>query len=222
MNIFEENLLLSVTRPKELFSLLSEKPNLKYAIGIALAIGLVHGLQLVNDQNMAVFFQDLKNPNLLEMIILAVIGGLMFFLMTVFQVFLNVVYIKIVFYILHIKSNMKILLTVLTFTLVPLLIRDSIGILWKDYVGTLSFGGRYEISYYKTSLAQLVDKSNFTNKSMFYFLSEFEIFTVWSFALGVIAIAVVGKVSYKLSSSIMFLSWLISSLLYLLVLHWEP
>lgn len=218
MNKFLENLSLSVTRPKKLFSILSEKPNLKYAIWIALAIGLVNGFQLlINGQNIAAFYQKVKNPSLLEMVLYAVIVGLLVFLGTVFQVFLKVLCIKIVFLILHIKSSIRILLTAVAFTLVPLFIRDSIAVLWKDYVGALSFGGRNEMSYYKTSLAQLVDNSSFTNEIMFYFLSEFEIFKIWSFILGVIAVGVVGKVSYKLSSLIMLFSWLISSLFYLLV-----
>jgi hypothetical protein len=216
MNKFLENLLLSVTRPKKLYSLLSEKPNLNYAIWIAVAMSIVHVLQLIHDQTLASFFQKLKNPSLLGMIIYAIIAGVMYFLQTGFQVFLTVVCARIVFYILHVKSNLKVLVTVLAFTLVPLLIRESIRILWTGYEGALDFGGRYKIQYYKTSLAQLVADSNFTNKFTFSLLSEFEIFAIWSFILGVIAVAAVGKVSYKTSTFIMLFSWVISSLVLLI------
>jgi hypothetical protein len=216
MNTFLQNLLLGVTRPKKLYSILAGKPYLNHAISIALAMGGVHALELINDHNMSAFLQKLKNPSLLVMLVYAIIAGLLYFLVTVFHVFLNVVCVKIVFYILHIKSSIKTLLTVLTFTLVPLLIRDVIGALWTGYDGALGFGGPYEIYYYKTSLAQLVANSNFTNQIMFYVLSQFEIFAIWSFILGVVAVAVVGKVSYKLSSFVMLFYWIISSSLYLL------
>ncbi|MEK6699300.1 MAG: hypothetical protein AABZ10_09690 [Nitrospirota bacterium] len=216
MNTFLQNLLLGVTRPKKLYSMLSEKSNLNNAIWIALAIGIVHVLQLIHDQTLASFFQKLKHPSLLGMVLYAVIAGLLYFLQTGFQVLLNVVCIKIVFYFLHIKSNIRVLVTVLTFTLLPLLIRESIRALWTDYEGALGFGGQYKISYYKTSLAQLVANSNFTHKIGFYLLSEFDIFTIWSFILGAIAVAVVGKVSYKISSSIMLFSWIVSSIVFLI------
>ena len=56
MNTFLQNLLLGVTRPKKLYSMLSEKSNLNNAIWIALAIGIVHVLQLIHDQTFGILF----------------------------------------------------------------------------------------------------------------------------------------------------------------------
>jgi hypothetical protein len=179
-------------------------------------MSIVHVLQLIHDQTLALFFQKLKNPSLLGMIVYASIAGVMYFLQTGFQVLLNVVCAKIVFYILHVKSNLKVLVTVLAFTLVPQFIRESIRLLWTGYEGALDFGGRHKIQYYKTSLAQLVADNNFTNKLAFSLLSEFEVFAIWSFILGVFAIAAAGKVSYKTSTSIMLFAWVISSLVFLI------
>lgn len=216
MNTFLDNLLLTVTRPKKIYSTLSEKPNLNHAIWLVLTIGIAHGLQIIADRNMVEQLHLKNEPGLLGIILYAGIFGLLLALQASFQVFLKVVCAKIAFNFLHIKSNIRTLVTVLVFTLVPLLIRELIRVFWAGYEVAVDFGGRHKISYFKTSLAQLVANSNFTNKFAFSLLSEFEIFAIWSFILGVFAIVAVGKVSYKTSTFIMLFAWAISSLVFLI------
>jgi hypothetical protein len=216
MKTFLDNVVLTVTRPKKLYSTLSEKPNLNHAIWLVLAIGMIHGLQIITDRNMAEQLHLKNEPGLLGMILYAGIFGLLIVLQTSFQVVIKVVCAKIAFNFLRIKSNMRTLVTVLVFTIVPLLIREFIRVFWAGYEGAVDFGGRHKISYFKTSLAQFVANSNFTNKITFSLLTEFEIFAIWSFILGVIAVAAVGKVSYKTSTFIMLFSWVISSLVLLI------
>jgi len=216
MSTFLNDLLLIVTRPKKIYSILSEKPNLNHAIWLVLAIGIVHGLQIITDRNMAEQLHLKNEPGLFGTVLYAGIFALLIVLQTGFQVFLKVVCAKIAFNFLRIKSKIRTLVTVLVFTLVPLLIREFIRVFWVGYEGASDFGGRHKISYFKTSLAQLVANSNFTNKLAFSFLSEFEIFAIWSFILGVFAIAAVGKVSYKTGIFIMLFSWVISSLVLLI------
>jgi hypothetical protein len=216
MNKFLENLLLTVTSPQKLYSGLSEKPNLRHAIWLVLAMGIVHGLQTTTDRNMAEQLHLKNDPGLLGVVLYAGILGLMIVVQTSFQVFLKVACAKISFNFLHIKSNIKTLVTVLVFTFVPLLIRDFIRVFWVGYEGAVGFGDRHKIFYFKTSLAQFVANSNFTNKITFALLSEFEIFAIWSFILGVLAVAAVGKVSYKTSAFVMLFSWIVSSIVFLM------
>lgn len=196
--------------------MLSEKPCLNHAIWLVLAIGIVHGLQIISDRNMAEQLHLKNEPGLLGMVLYAGIFALLIVLQTGFQVFLKVVCVKIAFNFLRIKSNIRTLVTVLVFTLAPLLIRGFIRVFWTGCERAVDFGGRHEVVYFKTSLAQLVANSSFTNKITFSLLSEFEIFAIWSFILGVFAVAAVGKVSYRTSLFIMFFSWIISSLVFLI------
>jgi hypothetical protein len=215
MNKFLENLLFSMTRPRKLFSILSEKPNLSHAVWLVLAIGLAHALQVITDRNMVERLHLKNDPGLSGVVLYAGIFGLLIVLQTGFHVFLNVVCTKIAFNFLRIKTNIRTLVTVLAFTLVPLLIREFIRVLWTGYEGSADFGGRHKISYFKTSLAQVVANGNFTNKLSFSLLSAFEVFAIWSFILGVFAVAAVGKVSYKTSTLIMLFAWVVSTLVFL-------
>lgn len=218
MNAFIKNLIQSISSPRTLYLNLSSKSNINHAVFIAIIIGLVHGLYIMASPYDAYYFQNKVNawPSKLGF---AVTFGLLYVLQTGVQIALNVLCVKIVFYFLKIKTNFKTLITVFSFVLVPQLVREVILVFWHNYMDAVSFGSKIRIDYYKTSLATLVAGRAVDNKYLFYLLAQVEIFTLWSLLMGILAVTVLGKVSYRIGLLTMLLYLLIPISFYLLSLY---
>ena len=209
-------LILSIRNPKTLFTTLSEKSGLKGAVGIILLLGILHGiLDITFDQKFAATFHLKDRPIVLVMLYPFFMGLLLFIGMGLGSI-LETLWIQLCFKLMRVQAKFVTVLTVMIYASVPLFLRDIVTMLWS---GILVKSGTPKIAYYKTSLAQFTASYKESSPRIFHFLSQIELFGIWSFVLGVLAISIIGKISYKKSFLIIFLFWLASSFLYALFMR---
>ena len=208
MKTIFQNLFLSIKSPKKLFMMLSEKPDFKGAIGIIILMGILHGLvAILFDQKFAETFHLSDRP-IIWIILYPFVMGLLLFIGIGLGSVIETLWVQLCFKFLRVKVRFLTILSVIIYSLIPLFLREIVSMAWPDIL--VKVGGIPKFSYYKTSLAPFAESYLESYPNLFHLFSKVELFTIWSIALSVIGISIIGKISYKKSLLIKVLSLLIS------------
>src|SRR3990172_8862555 len=111
MKTILRNLFLSIKNPKKLFVVLSEKSDLKGAVGIVLSLGILHGLlDILFNQKFAETFHVKDQPIILVMLYPFVMGLLLFIGIGLGSV-IETLWVQLCFKFLHVKAKFVTILT---------------------------------------------------------------------------------------------------------------
>lgn len=202
------NLYWVVKNPRKLFSLLLEKSDLKETLIILLLAGILNGIFYILN------LKYLENQSLGEAsnnVFIALYPftmALLFLIRGSIGLIIATAWIKICFRYLNRDIKSTSIFSIMSYAMVPNLIFSNIfKLLWPDVLVAAHNRGKMEILYYKTSLAQLLLNLRETHQKIFLLLKSIELFGLWSFILAVIAVATMGRLSFKKSFLIVFLPW---------------
>lgn len=143
---------------------------------------------------------------------------LLYFVIGLGMILLKSVWVKLGLRILSIKTKLRLVFSCMAYAQLPNLIRYMIG-LAIPAIAMTNYAGDHKIPYMKTSLAQLFISYSSTHPLLFYWMRNVELFEIWILVLEIIAVSAIGRISYRKSSLIVILFWVISSIPYMIMKH---
>lgn len=205
-----KNIIHMFYNPKKVFQQVNEKPDTAHIIVIIAITNILFSLQFIfipefaysTNSNSLLFFYSLS------MFTFGCIGQFS-------RIIMLSLWLTICFKLIDIKPKFKQVLSVMTYSELPLIINYSLILIWPSINVFVNNHGKYERLYLKTSLASIFIDYYHTHPLLFKVFSFFEMFTMATFVFEIIAVTVIAKITIKRAVIILFPYWIIMLIGYL-------
>jgi hypothetical protein len=198
MKILLSNIYLVFTNPKKLFSNISEKENLKNVFLLACLIGLTMLIYFFVHPADS-FPKNVKTEEQKRTLrmIFPFFMGFMFIISVYILLIVDSLLVKVILNYFKIKRSFSLIMSVMVYSFVPLLTANCINVFWPHFSEKLTLGF-------------LLSNGGYINSRFFPSLSIVGVFGIWSLMLQVLAVSSVSGISYKKSSLIVSILWIVT------------
>jgi hypothetical protein len=195
------NIYLVFTNPKKLFSHISEKENLKNVFILVCLIGLTMLIYFFVHTGDS-FPKNAKTEEQKRIFgtFFPFFMGFMFIVSAYIVLIVDSLLVKVILNYFKIKKTFSLIMSVLVYTYVPLLSANFINILWPHFNE-------------KLTLRFLLSNGGDINSRFFPLLNVIGVFGIWGLMLQVLAVSSVGGISYKKSSLVVSILWIVTTVI---------
>lgn len=195
------NIYLAFTNPKKLFSNISEKKNLKNVFFLICLIGLttlIYYLAHAGD-SIPEFARTEERSRTFSVLYPIFMGFLLIFL-TYIWLLIESFLVKVTLQYFKIKRTVSLIMSVMVYTYLPLLVATFINIFWPHFSEKLTLGF-------------LLSNDGDVNSRLFSSIGVIGVFEIWSLVLQVLAVSSVSGLSYRKSSLIVAILFLVTMII---------